>query len=243
MVNGVGGHHAPVGATDTWLTPPHILEQLGHFDLDPCAAPEPRPWATAPRHISEPDDGLSEDWAGRVWLNPPYNRNVIAAWLRRMALHNNGTALIFARFDTEAFQDWVFGAANAMLFLRGRLTFCSVDGNPGQYNGGAPSVLIAYGDDDTDILAQAQLRGRFVLLASTTQIVIAGRLQTCWQLVRNAMHRCGGEAPLSRLYALIEDDPKCATNNNVRAKIRQQVQREGFERVGPGVYRLKEAAA
>ena len=32
--------------TNVWLTPPDLLQKLGHFDLDPCAASN-RPWDCA----------------------------------------------------------------------------------------------------------------------------------------------------------------------------------------------------
>ena len=40
------------GATDTWLTPPEMIEALGPFDTDPCV-PEGMPWKTATRMITE----------------------------------------------------------------------------------------------------------------------------------------------------------------------------------------------
>lgn len=59
-------HQKPIGNSQTWLTPKWILEPLGAFDLDPCAAPSPRPWDTAANHIELPTDGLASGWAGRV---------------------------------------------------------------------------------------------------------------------------------------------------------------------------------
>ena len=32
----MGSHQSHRAQTTTWLTPPHIIESLGHFDLDPC---------------------------------------------------------------------------------------------------------------------------------------------------------------------------------------------------------------
>lgn len=55
---------------DEWLTPPHILEALGRFDLDPCA-PINRPWPTADKHYTVNDKGLTQRWEGRVFCNPP----------------------------------------------------------------------------------------------------------------------------------------------------------------------------
>jgi len=147
--------------SDTWLTPPHILDALGPFDLDPCAAPEPRPWPTAARHITKPDDGLAHDWQGRVWLNPPYSRQAVR-WIERLADHGHGTALIFARTDTSWFVEQVWRRADALLFLSGRVFFHRADGSRATDNGGAPSVLIAYGEGDAERLASCGLAGSFV---------------------------------------------------------------------------------
>lgn len=104
----LSGHQSARMGSDVWLTPPEIIQALGPFDLDPCAAPEPRPWPTATRHISLPEDGLSVDWTGRVWCNPPFGR-VAAAWLRKLSEHGNGIALIPARTETAMFYETVWG--------------------------------------------------------------------------------------------------------------------------------------
>ncbi|NNM74777.1 adenine methyltransferase [Enterovirga sp. DB1703] len=162
----MGGHHSPVPETHVWLTPPEILEALGgaeSFDLDPAACSEPRPWPTAKRHLTVEDDGLAHPWKGRVWLNPPYGGpNIIGPWMRRMAIHNHGTALIFARTETDVFQETVFGRATGILFLHGRLTFHRPDGSRAEHNGGAPSCLVAYGDADLTILQCSGLDGTLV---------------------------------------------------------------------------------
>ena len=118
MGSGIGSHTSPnKGENETWLTPPDILSVLGVFDLDPCAAPSPRPWGTALRHIEWPyADGLKSDWTGRIWLNPPYSRD-IGVWLERMAKHGNGIALTFARTETEAWSEWVWLHAAGVLFM------------------------------------------------------------------------------------------------------------------------------
>ena len=73
----------------TWLTPPHIIESLGPFDLDPCCPPN-MPWQTAAQMVCRPDDGLAVDWTGkRVWLNPPYGREAVP-FLRKMAKTDGG---------------------------------------------------------------------------------------------------------------------------------------------------------
>lgn len=140
----MSGHQSPNAGTTTWLTPPEILGPLGSFDLDPCAAPSPRPWPTAARHIELPECGLSGEWSGRVWLNPPFGREA-AAWLRKLADHGNGIALIPARTETAMFYETVWGRADAVLFLRSRPHFHRPDGSRAPFNSGAPICLVAYG--------------------------------------------------------------------------------------------------
>lgn len=151
---------------ETWLTPPHILAALGPFDLDPCAAPSPRPWPTAERHIELPEDGFAAEWTGRVWLNPPYGAEM-TRWLAKLADHGNGIALVFARTETAMFHEVVWHRAHAIHFLLGRLTFCSANGKPGRSNAGAPSCLIAYGEANADVLERCELAGHCVRLTPT----------------------------------------------------------------------------
>ena len=159
------GHHKAEGRDVVWLTPPHILDALGRFDLDPCAAPDPKPWPTAERHYTLPTDGLIEPWFGRVWVNPPYG-NAAWEWLHKLADHGRGTALVFARTDVRGFHESVWQRADAVLFLRGRLSFHHRDGSKARANGGAPSCLVAYGPDDVEVLSSCGLDGAFVDLSS-----------------------------------------------------------------------------
>ena len=158
MSRSMGGHESPVAQTTTWLTPLHIVRALGHFDIDPCGYPG---WDTAEHLICLPDDGLAVPWEGRVWLNPPYGREVWT-WLDRLAQHGHGTALIFARTETEGFVKQVWGKATAVRFLHGRLHFHRPDGTRAPSNAGAPSVLVAYGPQDAAALARASVPGTFL---------------------------------------------------------------------------------
>lgn len=151
----------PEAATHVWLTPPEIVQALGDFDLDPCAAPSPRPWDTAARHIELPDDGLMAVWSGRVWLNPPFGRHT-ALWLERMASHGNGIALTFARTETSMFQKWVWPRASAVMFLARRPHFYRPDGEKAKGNSGGPICLIAYGLDNVASLVRSGLKGSIV---------------------------------------------------------------------------------
>ena len=158
---GMGGHQG-VMLKDEWLTPPAILQALGRFDLDPCS-PIARPWATAAQHFTIEDDGLSRAWFGRVWLNPPYGPHT-GTWLEKLASHGTGTALIFARTETEAWHRWVWPIASAVLFLAGRIHFHHVSGSRAQANAGAPSALVSYGTADAEKLKTCSIPGKWIAL-------------------------------------------------------------------------------
>jgi len=159
----MGNENANV-TTTTWLTPPHILAALGEFDLDPCS-PLNRPWDTAKHHYTVDDDGLIQPWFGRVWCNPPYGREMIP-FLEKMVMHDGGgIVLIFARTETKAFFDYVWDRADAILFLKGRLQFHYPDGRKGE-SAGSPSVLIAYGRQEAEVLRTCGLPGKFIDLTA-----------------------------------------------------------------------------
>lgn len=139
----LSGHQSPIMKNDEWLTPPEIFKALGNFDLDPCA-PVIRPWDTAAKHYTVLDDGLSKEWSGRVWMNPPFGREAIK-WMRKLKEHGNGIALIPARTETAMFYETVWGHAHSVLFIEGRPHFHYVDGRRASFNSGAPICLVAYG--------------------------------------------------------------------------------------------------
>jgi len=149
------------GKSDEWWTPRHILDDLGPFDTDPCSPGDA--WPTARRQYTIADDGLTQPWTSMVWLNPPYSDP--APWLQRLAWHNMGIALVFARCETKWWFDWVWPHASALLFLKGRVSFVNgVTGEPSKpgHNAGGPSVLVAYGARAAIRLISSDLPGAFM---------------------------------------------------------------------------------
>lgn len=158
----MGSHQSANMIKDEWLTPPDLIRKLGEFDLDPCS-PINRPWDTAKKHYNLNDDGLNCQWNGRVWLNPPYGKET-GKWLQKLIDHGQGTALIFARTETEMFFSKVWNKATSILFIEGRLHFHHVDGTRAKANAGAPSVLIAYSHFDSYKLESSGIKGKFIKL-------------------------------------------------------------------------------
>lgn len=154
----LGSHQRTVGKSQSWITPKHIIDALGPFDLDPCAS-DPQPWLIAKKNWTA--EGLNRPWAGCVWLNPPFDRYQVGEWVHKLADHGNGIALLHAR--TEA--DWFLPCwekASAMLFLADRLYFHLPDGSRAKANLGAPAVLVAFGSDCAKRLWNSKLRGYLV---------------------------------------------------------------------------------
>lgn len=137
----IGSHQQTVGKTQEHLTPKWIIDRLGPFDLDPCAAKN-RPWDCATDNYTE--GGLDHVWAGRIWLNPPFDRYQVGAWMTKLANHGNGIALLHARTETEWFRP-AWERASILHFMFDRVKFWKIDGTPQPANSGAPVVLVGFG--------------------------------------------------------------------------------------------------
>lgn len=147
---------------EDWITPKYILDSLGQFDLDPCSSLT-QSYLIGRVNYNKYDNGLEKVWVGRVFLNPPYGNKTVL-WLEKLSKHNNGIALIFARTETKMFFNYIWNIANAVLFLKGRVTFLQPDGIVGKFTAGAPSCLIAYGKENSDCLENCKLDGKFIKL-------------------------------------------------------------------------------
>lgn len=144
-----------------WYTPPYIKEALGAFDLDPCFPVAPVFEAQEKVYTKE-DDGLSKQWEGRVWLNPPYGKEC-PLWMAKMAEHNNGTALIYSRTETKMFFNSIWEKASGIFFFKGRIRFYNPEGKSHQ-NSPSGNCLVSYGAFDQKMLkiASGNLNGIFL---------------------------------------------------------------------------------
>lgn len=221
--------------SDTWLTPPWLIEALGPFDLDPCASPD-MPWRTAKEMYTHELDGLMLPWLGRVWLNPPYSLPHLRSFLEKLSVHNHGTALVFAKTETAVFFDCIWNGATALLFLRGRINFHREDGTVSDDDGGCGSVLAAYGRDDADILSAVPINGAFIPLRLPRAWLIGKTVGSWRDELEKFFDRHEGPVTLGQLYAFFASHPKTESNRFYQEKIRQVLQKGRFHRVRPGVW-------
>jgi hypothetical protein len=116
-------------ATPEHYTPQVIIDAtracMGEIDLDPCSNSLTDPVVPAKRHFTADDDGLRWQWHGRIYMNPPYGRQ-IDSWIAKLCEeHEAGRvteaiALVPARTDT---QWWLRLRDYPVCFIQGRLTF------------------------------------------------------------------------------------------------------------------------
>jgi hypothetical protein len=160
----LGSHQRTIGKSQVHITPKWIIDALGPFDLDPCAA-WPRPWDCASFNAKEDQNGLNLMWgcfgSGLVFLNPPFHRYEVHKWVEKLAQHNNGIALLHARTETEWFRP-CWQHASAILFMAQRIAFCRPDGSEQPANSGAPPVLVAFGETAKQRLGTCGIAGALV---------------------------------------------------------------------------------
>lgn len=133
-----------------WETPADLynaLDRLFSFDLDPCASHDN---FKTPRYFTEEDDGLSQKWTGRVFMNPPYGR-VIGDWIAKAYNSAKGgdaelvVCLIPSRTDTKYWHEYVM-KADLIYFIKGRVHFSGLDPAP------FPSAIVIYWSKANSIL-------------------------------------------------------------------------------------------
>lgn len=142
---------------DTWLTPRWILSQLGHFDLDPCAAHCNPEWVGAKRSYQKSDDGLISPWTGRVFCNPPFSNT--PPWLEKHSRHGFGISLVPCTLESKTWAKFVWPKAVKILLLSGRVRFCNPDGSTTTGRPLRPVCLIAWSDFDAEMLAKSGYAG------------------------------------------------------------------------------------
>lgn len=133
---------ATSSATVEWSTDPAVFAALdrefGPFDIDVCASPTN---AKCPRYFTTADDGLSQPWTGKVWMNPPYGRG-IHNWMRKAAEAGiRGSivvCLVPARVDAAWWREATATASLVRIFP-GRIRFGAAGPAP------FPSALIVFG--------------------------------------------------------------------------------------------------
>ncbi len=86
---------------DEWYTPAWIFKALQlTFDIDVCSPLNLKHCVVPAYHrFTIKDDGLTQDWSGLIWCNPPYSNP--EPWAERMIEHGNGLFLTSIPMNAE----------------------------------------------------------------------------------------------------------------------------------------------
>ncbi len=130
--SGVQAMLAGLSGNCEWYTPSKWIEMarsaMGGIDVDPASSVIAQDTVRAAKWYDQEQDGLQHDWHGNVWLNPPYARGVIEAFIDKLlAQFQSGTAkqaiaLVDNRTDTRWFHT-LCSIASAVAFTKGRVNF------------------------------------------------------------------------------------------------------------------------
>ena len=78
---------------DEQYTPKWLFDRMGtQFHLDVAAPKGGAVNVPADKYYTVEDDGLAQDWARLVWMNPPYSK--AKPWVNKFIEHGNGIALL-----------------------------------------------------------------------------------------------------------------------------------------------------
>jgi ParB family chromosome partitioning protein len=166
-------HVANNSGNNEWYTPPEYIDRaravMGGIDLDPASSEVANGTVRAAKFYTAQDNGLAQEWAGRVWMNPPYAQPLMGEFAEAVAskyenreidqacvLVNNGT-------ETQWFQR-MLSAADAVCFPRSRVRFLDPEGKPS----GAPlqgQAVFYFGDSPERFDREFSQLGRVLLPA------------------------------------------------------------------------------
>lgn len=129
--------------SERYSTPQNFYNELDKefgFQLYVCA----EDWNhKCDRYFTPEDDGLSQDWTGIVWMNPPYGHKT-KYWIKKAYEESQkGNALVVclvpARTDAPWFHDYCL--KGEVRFIRGRVHFIFPDGRSERPRFGSAVVI------------------------------------------------------------------------------------------------------
>lgn len=175
-------HVANNSGNNEWYTPAEYIEAarrvMGGIDVDPASSAIANSRVQASTYFTAEDDGLKQEWHGRVWMNPPYAQPLIANFADAVAEKYAGgeieqaCVLVNNATDTAWFHA-MLSEASAVCFPRGRIRFIDPQGNPS----GAPlqgQAVLYFGESAESFATEFSQFGRIVHVDHDAEGAIQG---------------------------------------------------------------------
>jgi ParB family chromosome partitioning protein len=121
-----------------WYTPECYIESarlvMGVIHLDPASSEIANKTVNSNLFYTQEDDGLSKEWFGNIWMNPPYSQPLIFQFISKL-VESKGVnqAIVLVNNGTET--QWgqlLLSNSSAVCFHQGRIRFIDKYGNLGQ---------------------------------------------------------------------------------------------------------------
>jgi ParB family chromosome partitioning protein len=120
-----------------WYTPSKYIEAartvMGSIDLDPASCELAQETVQASQYFTIDENGLTKEWRGNVWLNPPYSKESVGLFAAKLveetANLSQAIVLVNNATDTQWFHE-IASVATAICFVRGRIKFNDKNGKP-----------------------------------------------------------------------------------------------------------------
>lgn len=137
-----------------WYTPSKYIEParriMGVIDLDPASSLTANKTVKAKKIYTREDDGLAQDWSGRIWHNPPYGKRgsgfEVFRWIEKLDMHyrQGDVPEAFLLVNNVPDRNWFQVLWNYDLcFVRARIRF--INGKTGEpQNSPTHGNVIAY---------------------------------------------------------------------------------------------------
>ncbi len=118
--------------SNDWYTPEPIIvaarTAMGQIDLDPASCARANSVVEANWFFTQKDNGLLQEWRGRVFLNPPYSSDLLPFFVEKLleewASGRTKQAVVLVNNSTETrwFRD-LLADCSSLCLLCGRLRF------------------------------------------------------------------------------------------------------------------------
>lgn len=132
MREAVKTYRAIGSGENEWYTPAEYAdmarEVMGSIDLDPASCDEANKVIQAATYYTKEDDGLTKPWKGNLWINPPYSRDLMPAFVEKLKQSfingdvDNAILLSHNNTDTAWFHS-LASVSSAICFPKKRIKF------------------------------------------------------------------------------------------------------------------------
>ena len=153
----------PKWVKDEWYTPQPILDAaraaMGSIDLDPASCLDANARVQATEFYDASDDGLTREWKGNVWVNPPFGERLTRQFhdrlLAQLSAGNVEKACFLSNMNNGKYVRDIFAKCSAVCMI----------GKTNGWRGLAPEYLLKSGRNTHDANWRSVGPNAYVLVA------------------------------------------------------------------------------